>query len=294
MPAVRAFNFRWTAARRKIKRDYMEGRNTQKSGLIHKMIVALLTVAALISGLGFFRGYMESHISQKEYEKLARMVDLEETAAETRKSRETIQTATGGAAAKEPYRSPIDFEKLSEINPDVVGWIRIPDTNIDYPIVQSHDNDAYLHTSFEGEESSAGSIFLDFESQKNLRGYNTIIYGHNMKNGFMFRDINLYKDETFFKEHQYFEIYTPRETIHLKAVSCYYIENTPEVRRTRFRSREAFEEFVQKMLEPCEYGEIPEGTITGLYTLVTCSYEVDDGRTILFAVETDENTWKTE
>lgn len=268
----------------------MKDKKTQKGSLIHKIIVALLAAAALISGLGFFRGYMESRLSQKEYERLAQMVDLEETDAKKETAAESgaEDDREEEQEIQEPYQSPIDFEKLSEINPDVVGWIRIPDTNIDYPIVQGRDNDVYLHKSFEGEESSAGSIFLDFESQKNMRGYNNIIYGHNMKNGFMFRDINQYKDEEFFKEHQYFEIYTPKETIHLKAVSCYYIKNTPEVRRTRFRSKDAFETFVQKMLEPCEYAEIPEGTVKGLYTLVTCSYEVDDGRTVLFAVEIED------
>ena len=187
-----------------------------------------------------------------------------------------------------PYVSPINFEELAAINPDIVGWIRIPDTNIDYPIVQAADNDTYLHKSFEGEETSAGTIFLDFESQSDMRGYNSILYGHHMKNGSMFKDVVKYKDEDYFKEHQYFEIYTPKETIHLKAAACYYIENNPMVRKTRFRTYESFQEFVRMMLEPCEYAWFPEEPVNNLYVLVTCSYEVNDGRTVLFALEAGE------
>ena len=266
----------------------MEEKKSQKRGWIHKLIIMVLVVVAGVSGGQFLKIYIEDYRAQREDEKLVQMISQEETPSQesTEESREEMPEETA-KQQEPPYISPIDFEKLAEMNPDVVAWIRIPDTNIDYPIVQSSNNDEYLYKSFEGEESKAGSIFLDFESQSNLRGYNNIIYGHNMKSGFMFKDINRFKDEEYFKEHQYFEIYTPRETIHLKAVSCYYIKNTPEVSRTDFRNKEAFDDFVQRMLEPCAYAEFPEKEISGLYTLVTCSYEVDDGRTVLFAIETD-------
>ena len=84
---------------------------------------------------------------------------------------------------EEAYVPPIDFEALTAENPDTIGWIRIPDTNVDYPIVQGTDNDFYLDHDFYGKESAAGSIYLDFESEADLQGRNQILYGHNMKNG---------------------------------------------------------------------------------------------------------------
>ena len=264
----------------------MEEKKAQSRDRRHKIILAVLIAVALVSGFWFFSEYLENWKAQQEYERLAQIAT--ETAATEEESTTVLEEETEEETQREtepPYVSPINFEELAAINPDIVGWIRIPDTNIDYPIVQAADNDTYLHKSFEGEETSAGTIFLDFESQSDMRGYNSILYGHHMKNGSMFKDVVKYKDEDYFKEHQYFEIYTPKETIHLKAAACYYIENNPMVRKTRFRTYESFQEFVRMMLEPCEYAWFPEEPVNNLYVLVTCSYEVNDGRTVLFALE---------
>lgn len=272
----------------------MAQKDSRKRKLPHKIILAVLVCTVVISGARVIMEQVEGRRAQAEYERLAQMVKQEETTGaeettvpETESEPESTRQET--PRETEPaYESPIDFEELARLNPDIVAWIQIPGTNIDYPIVQGDDNDVYLHRSFEGEETTAGTIFLDFESQSDLRGYNNIIYGHHMRNGTMFRDIVYYKEQDYFKEHQYFEIYTPKETIHLKAVSCYYIENDPMVRKTRFRTNESYQTYVRTMLEPCQYAEIPEEPVTSLYTLVTCSYEVSDGRTVLFAVEVDE------
>ena len=132
------------------------------------------------------------------------------------------------------------------------------------------------------------SDYEDFESEADLQGRNQILYGHNMKNGSMFKDINRYKDPEYFKEHQYFSIYTPEREIRLKAVSCYYGEAKPIVRMTGFKTQETFDEFVRTMVEPCSYKEEVEYPARSIFTLVTCSYEINDARTFLFAVEVDE------
>ena len=182
---------------------------------------------------------------------------------------------------------PVQFSTLQAVNPDIVGWIRIAGTQIDYPIVQAADNDKYLHTGFNGKENVAGSIFLDYESQSDFAGKNTVLYGHNMKNGTMFKDIVKFKNVDYFKEHQYFVIYTPDRTIHLKAIACYYDKADVIIRRTEFQDDREFQEFVQDILEPCRFLEMPETSIDQLYTLVTCSYEKEDARTYLFAIEDD-------
>ena len=107
---------------------------------------------------------------------------------------------------------------------------------MDYPIVQGTDNDFYLKHDFYGKESAAGTIYLDFESEKDFEGRNQILYGHNMKNGSMFKDINRYKDPEYFKP-SVFSIYTPSREIHLKAVSCYYGPAEPLCARRRLSLR---------------------------------------------------------
>lgn len=89
----------------------------------------------------------------------------------------------------------VDFDSLQSINPDVIGWISINGSNIDYPIMKSKDNQDYLHTTFDKQYASAGSIFMDCRNSDSFDDYNTIIYGHNMKNGSMFHDLKKYLDE---------------------------------------------------------------------------------------------------
>ena len=256
--------------------------NERKSGGKRRVLMFILLAVFLISGALTVHQYLEDKRIQEEYERLAEEAARQTTEAPTEPETEETEPL------EEAYVSPIDFEALTAENPDTIGWIRIPDTNVDYPIVQGTDNDFYLDHDFYGKESAAGSIYLDFESEADLQGRNQILYGHNMKNGSMFKDINRYKDPEYFKEHQYFSIYTPEREICLKAVSCYYGEAKPIVRMTGFKTQETFDEFVRTMVEPCSYKEEVEYPARSIFTLVTCSYEINDARTFLFAVEVDE------
>lgn len=254
---------------------------------LYRGVLAVLIIVMAVSGISLVRDYMDKKRAEDEYRRLAEVAKITteavtEPATESLAETETQETGTA------PYASPIDFEALRAVNPDVVGWITIPGTNVDYPIVQGTDNDKYLHTSFEGEETIAGSIFLDFESDGNMEGRNNIIYGHNMKNGSMFKDLNQYKDASFFKENREFTLYTPERTIRLKAIAAYYGEAKPIVRKTKFKTQENFDAFVQEMVSPCSFAELPDVPVASLYTFITCSYEINDARTFLFAVDMDE------
>lgn len=104
----------------------------------------------------------------------------------------------------------IDWDGLKEANRDIVGWIEIPDTVVDYPIMH-HETipDYYLYRNFEGKRYSAGSIFMETLNKSDFSDKNTIIYGHNMKNGSMFSCLKKYLKEDFAAEHPYVIIYTP-------------------------------------------------------------------------------------
>ena len=102
----------------------------------------------------------------------------------------------------------INLAALQEVNPDVLGWIRIPDTKIDYPLLQGEDNDFYLQHTWEKEPNSVGSIFLEYLNSADLTDYNTIVYGHNMGNGSMFAELEYFALEDFWKTHPYVYIVT--------------------------------------------------------------------------------------
>ena len=113
--------------------------------------------------------------------------------------------------AAEPVEIPIDFASLQAQNPEVCAWIRIEDTHIDYPIVQSRtDEEFYLEHSWEGNYSPAGAIFIQTYNAADFTDYNTVIYGHRMGNGneTMFHDVHNYMDMVYLKSHQNITVYT--------------------------------------------------------------------------------------
>lgn len=93
------------------------------------------------------------------------------------------------------------YKKIAEEYPDFWGWIKIPDTKIDYPIMQSKKKDFYLTHDYEGEESREGAVFVDIKSNNAPLDNYVVVYGHNMKNGNMFGELDRYEDETFFQKH---------------------------------------------------------------------------------------------
>ena len=104
-----------------------------------------------------------------------------------------------------PTDEKIDLSSLRNINPDIVGWIRVFGTEINYPVVQGDDNDYYLARNYRREFATAGSIFLDYRND--WRDDFSIIYGHRMSYGGMFTDIIKFKDWQFFDEHKYGELF---------------------------------------------------------------------------------------
>ena len=217
----------------------------------------------------------------------------EETKAQTEEIRisQTEEESTKAPAKTEKeteYVSPIDFQALWAVNPDVVGWITIPDTRIDYPILQGKDNDQYLHTDMEGNETVAGEIFLDFEDEGDFSSLHNVIYGHHMKNGTMFKDVVYFKEQEFFDAHGQIVIYTPQREIHLEPLAALYTSPDGIRRKTYFRSEESFCGYVEAMTEGALAKKEPRQKVERLYSFVTCSYEFPNARTILYAYEVDK------
>ena len=186
------------------------------------------------------------------------------------------------------YVSAIDFSALDFQNPDVVAWIQIPGTQINYPVVQGKDNDYYLHRDLNGQKSTAGTIFLDYADQADFSSLHNVLYGHHMKNGSMFKDISRYKDQGYFDQHSEIILYTPEREIHLKALAAVCTSPDAIRRKTEFASGEEFASYIQQMTAGASASAPVEGTIVRLYSFVTCSYEFNNARTILYAYESAE------
>ena len=108
-----------------------------------------------------------------------------------------------------PPRLLVDFDELLTINEDTVAWIDFPGQDISYPVVQGEDNSRYLRWSFYGNSSSSGTLFVDYRNNGLMKDGNTIIYGHNMRNGSMFGLLRRYQEQSHYEEYPYFDVYTP-------------------------------------------------------------------------------------
>lgn len=164
-------------------------------------------------------------------------------------------------------KETIDWNKLLEINEDIIGWIKIENTNINYPILQDNDNLKYLKHSYNGSYNSNGSIFT-----LNNEPFNdniTTIYGHNMKNGIMFSELSKYMNKIFLDEHSTITIYTKEENYKATIFSCYSIGVHQEENNIKLLD---FENEIEYYKKASKYSIDNIGEIKKIIKLSTCSY----------------------
>lgn len=179
----------------------------------------------------------------------------------------------------------IDFTKLKEKNAETGGWITIDGTAIDYPVVQAGDNSYYLNHDFNNNQSIQGSIFMDYRNQMDIEDQHTILYGHNMKNGTMFHDLNKYKEESFLNEHTYVTYYGQRGYYKWEIFSTYNTDPTSDYLQTEFDSGEQYVSFINQLVSQSDfaYNGEPFSEEDQILTLSTCSEGVKNGRRVVHA-----------
>lgn len=168
--------------------------------------------------------------------------------------------------------------KLSAEHDDSVAWLYIPDTNIDYPIMQSDDNDYYSHRATDGSYLYAGSLFMDCRNSSDFTDFNSVIYGHNMGNGTMFADIPNYENEKYFMNHCYGWQTTGDE---VRLIDFFAVARTSDTSGL-YLADPTFEEW-DNQLRNCAsiYKEIEVTGSDHLLMLSTCTSAEGNSRTIL-------------
>lgn len=168
--------------------------------------------------------------------------------------------------------------RLSAEHSNSVAWLYIPDTNINYPVMQSGDNDYYAHRAADGSYLYAGSLFMDYRCSSDFSDFNSVIYGHNMGNGTMFADIPNYENEEYFMNHS-FGWLTTEDEVHL--VDFFAVARTTDTSGL-YLADPTFEEW-DSQLRNCAsiYKEIGISEEDNLITLSTCTSAEGNSRTIL-------------
>lgn len=140
----------------------------------------------------------------------------------------------------------INISELKKINPDTKGWIYFENGEISYPIVQAADNDYYLHTSFEGEELRAGSIFLEMLCKDDFSDTNSIIYGHNMRDLSMFGKLQRYKyEENYYKDNLYFQIITADKVYRFQIFAFNDVDDDSDVYTITFATDKEYVDYIR-------------------------------------------------
>lgn len=218
----------------------------------NKRIVALILAAVfVVSGALMLRQALDYRSATQSYNHAQELARLPQKTTELPDPLIPLAppkvTASSTEAPTEPteetepmdmhaqYLSKLDIEALQQVNSDVLGWIYIPDTAVTYPLLHAGNNATYLSVAWDGTSNRAGSIFLEAKNQLDLQDFNTIIYGHHMRNGSMFADIVNYQDQTFRDEHPCVYITTGSTIRRYEVFSAYEAGITSDTYRLYFK-----------------------------------------------------------
>ena len=166
----------------------------------------------------------------------------------------------------------IDFSHLQDVNSEVLGWIWIYDTVVNYPVVQSGiNNDAYLYKTYDGSSNCSGSIFMDYRNDGAFVDTNTVIYGHNMKNGKMFAVLKKFGQQAFYDGHKEFYIMTPEGNRRYEIVSAFHTDALSDIYDRTFSSDQAKQAWLDKVLRNSAVLSTASASIDDSFvTLSTC------------------------
>ncbi|MBQ8596845.1 MAG: class B sortase [Lachnospiraceae bacterium] len=256
------------------------------SNKIWKVVFAASIVLIVVASVNIFilsREYQKGINEYKALEGYVKVVEVpeekpvqkEETAEEVEEVKESVI----------PISVEVDFAALGAINEDLVGWIYYSPLDINYPVVRGDDNEYYTHYTFENEKNASGAIFMDSLNKPDMSNYNTIIYGHNMRNGTMFGSLKkLLSDESIITENPYFYIFT-EDKAYMYEIASVYITNQTSDTYNLIGSEEEQQEYIDYIKSSSTWYWGKElWSSDKIVTLSTCHGLHSNNRTIVHGV----------
>ena len=254
--------------------EMQENNKSLKKG--NKIKITLLIVLAIIVVLGvtYTICYLyNNYKAKKDNTDILNNIEINETDITETKTQRMLQ-----------------LEELQKENEEIIGWLEIEGTNINYPVLQASDNDYYLTHNYKKEKASTGSLFLDKDFDIVNGSSNYLIYGHRNKNGLMFEDLMKYSKEDFYKEHTKVKFTTNKDDSIYEVLSVFYSRVYYKSEKNVFRyyyfvnanNEQEYNDFVNNAKKvslydtgvTAKYGE-------QLLTLSTCEYSQEDGRFVV-------------
>ena len=260
-----------------------------KRKVIYFLIYTILTILITLSIIYIINIFLDKKQAIQE-SKLLDKIEINENQVNETTTEETVNESTQenieGTINQENERI-LKVQKLQEENPDIVGWLEIEGTSINYPVLQGNDNEYYMTHNYKKQKSKNGSIFLTKDYDWSIPSSNLLIYGHNLSNGTMFQELLKYEKEDFYKKHPIIRFTTNNEDAEYEIISAFksrvYYKSEKNVFRYYYfvnaKTEAEYNEFVQNAKKASLYN-IDKTAQYGdqLITLSTCSYHVEDGR----------------
>lgn len=237
---------------------------------MRKVLLIIFGLAFIVSAGYLIYYYMSAHEAADHIE------DLKELIVE--------RDANGSGDVAAPTK---DFTKLYKKNNDFIGWLTIKGTPIDYPVMQTKDeNEFYLHRNFDRDYDANGLPFLDANCDLNKPSTNLMIYGHHMKSGMMFASLLNFEKKEYYNKHKKITLDTLNDSREYEIIAAFYSQvyakDSKEFKFYQFfeaDTKKDFEDYISgvKKLSLYDTGITPQ-LGDELVTLVTCSYHVENGR----------------
>ena len=186
-----------------------------------------------------------------------------------------------GDGIQEPDRE-IDFDAYSARNPDFFAWIYVPGTNIDYPVVKSHDNFDYIRRDLDGNFFMGGTVFMDMGNNIDLSDRVTVLHGHDMRNGTKFADLHNFRDPEFFAQNREIKLYTPEGMRVYEIIAVYIRDDRNILYMIDYSIDEVWEAYIEEIFsntdESANLFSFEIGNNDQMLTLNTCVRGQDDKR----------------
>lgn len=255
-----------------------------------KVMILIFSVVALGCFAYFGIYYYQNYRNDSDMEHLAQIKEQNKTPGLAFLTDDEKENDEQTVEEKEPEVLE-DYKTLLNMNKDLIGWLKIADINIDYPVMQTNDNTYYLDHNFDEKYDKNGCLFLDYQCDVINRNTNLIIYGHNMQSGKMFGSLSKYSSEDYYKEHPKFEFDTIYEKGAYEIVYVFrskiYNEDAVVFKYYQFIDVQSEKEFNSNMAEMAKISLYDTG-ITPRYgdellTLSTCDYQENNGRFVIVA-----------
>ena len=247
----------------------------RKKERYRKLIIKIFVILFLVSVIYLVSTFWNSNKEERETDELLNTIEISNEVTEEIAEQKTSEMVEKVKGLREQY-------------PEVVGWIEIEDTNINYPIMQCADNEFYMYHNYKKEKSKRGSLFLDKDYNWTIPSNNFLIYGHNnTKDGSMFADLLKYKKKSFYENHPIIKFTTDTEEAEYEIIAAFlsrvYYKSEKNVFRYYYfinaETKEEYDDYVANSKKAslydtgntAEYGD-------QLITLSTCEYSQEDGR----------------